>query len=71
MTKVKLVDCQLNFNKLKDIICIATFGSYNEDCFDKNRSDIDIMILSTKELEWEYELEAKRIISKVLYKLTL
>lgn len=66
MNKIKLVDCQLKFNKLKDIICIATFGSYNEDCFDKNRSDIDIMILSTKELEWDYELEIEDYITPLL-----
>ncbi|NFL53774.1 nucleotidyltransferase domain-containing protein, partial [Clostridium botulinum] len=46
MNKIKLRDCQLNFNKLKNNICIATFGSYNETCFDKNRSDIDVKILT-------------------------
>lgn len=63
MNKIKLRDCQLNFNKLKDIICIATFGSYNETCFDKNRSDIDVMILSINELEWEDEIIDEAMIS--------
>lgn len=66
MNKIKLRDCQLNFNKLKDIICIATFGSYNETCFDKNRSDIDVMILSINELEWEDEIEIEDYLTPIL-----
>lgn len=66
MNKIKLRDCKLNFNKLKDIICIATFGSYNETCFDKNRSDIDVMILSINELEWEDEIEIEDYLTPIL-----
>ncbi|WP_315078844.1 nucleotidyltransferase domain-containing protein [uncultured Clostridium sp.] len=66
MDRVKLSDCTLNLNNLKNIICIGTFGSYNEDCFDKNRSDIDIMILPIKELEWEDELEIEDYLMPIL-----
>lgn len=38
-------DCQLNNECLKDVLSIGIFGSYHEECFDKNRSDIDVMIL--------------------------
>ncbi len=34
----------IDINKLKDVIALCTFGSYNEKCWDKDRSDIDIMI---------------------------
>ncbi|AOR23800.1 nucleotidyltransferase domain-containing protein [Clostridium taeniosporum] len=66
MDRVKLSDCTLNLSNLKNIICIGTFGSYNEDCFDKNRSDIDIMILSIKELEWADELEIEDYLVRIL-----
>ncbi|GAA0076700.1 hypothetical protein UT300005_10780 [Clostridium sp. CTA-5] len=49
MDRIKLSNCKLNLDNLKNIVCIGTFGSYNEDCFDKNRSDIDIIILSRNE----------------------
>ena len=51
--KIKLSDCTLNLNKFEAIIAVCTFGSYNESCFDKNRSDIDVMLLLNKELQWE------------------
>lgn len=66
MDRVKLSDCTLNLNNLKNIICIGTFGSYNEACFDKNRSDIDVMILSINELEWEYEIEIEDYLTPIL-----
>ena len=66
MDRIKLADCKLELNKLKDIICIATFGSYNEECFNKDRSDIDIMILCSKELEWEDELELEDYLNPTL-----
>jgi len=68
MDKIKLNNCNLDFSKLKDIICIATFGSYNEECFDKDRSDIDISILSNKQLEWEDELEIEDYLQPILKK---
>lgn len=47
----------IDINKLRDVIALCTFGSYNENCWDKNRSDIDVMVLLSKELEWDCELE--------------
>jgi len=40
-----------------DVIALCTFGSYNESCWDKERSDIDVMVLSNIELEWNREME--------------
>jgi predicted nucleotidyltransferase len=64
--RIKLSSCNLDINKLNNIICIAIFGSYNEECFDKNRSDIDVMILSDRQLEWEEELEIEDYMWPVL-----
>jgi predicted nucleotidyltransferase len=64
--KVKLSNCNLNLNKFKEIISICTFGSYNEPCFDKDRSDIDVMILSKKELHWEEEMEIEDYLQTIL-----
>lgn len=50
-------DCQLNNECLKDVLSIGIFGSYHEECFDKNRSDIDVMILLKKELDFDEEFE--------------
>lgn len=47
----------IDVKKLEDVIALCTFGSYNENCWDKNRSDIDVMVLLSKELQWELELE--------------
>lgn len=52
-----LKDININIKKLEDVIALCTFGSYNEGCWDKNRSDIDVMVLLTKELTWEVEIE--------------
>lgn len=68
MDKIKLNSCNLDLCKLKDIICIATFGSYNEECFNKDRSDIDIIILSNRQLEWEEELEIEDYLQPILKK---
>lgn len=68
MDKIKLNSCNLDLCKLKDIICIATFGSYNEECFDKDRSDIDIAVLSNRQLEWEEELEIEDYLQPILEK---
>ncbi|MBW6410634.1 nucleotidyltransferase domain-containing protein [Clostridium weizhouense] len=66
MDRIKLSDCKLNLDNLKNIICIGTFGSYNTYCFDKSKSDIDIMILSIKELEWKDELEIEDYLIPIL-----
>lgn len=66
MNKTKLNSCHLNFNELKNIICISIFGSYHEECFNKDRSDIDVMILSDKKLEWEEELEIEDYMKPIL-----
>lgn len=56
----------LSIEKLEDIVALCTFGSYNEDCWDKNRSDIDVMVLSNKELEWEKEMEIEDYLTEHL-----
>ena len=66
MDKIKLTTCKLDLDKLNDVICIATFGSYNESCFNKDRSDIDIMILCTKQLDWDSELEIEDYLIPIL-----
>ncbi|WP_297424095.1 nucleotidyltransferase domain-containing protein [Clostridium sp.] len=68
MDKIKLNSCNLDLCKLKDIVCIATFGSYNEESFNKDRSDIDVIILSTRQLEWEEELEIEDYLQLILKK---
>ena len=45
MEKIMIKDCPLNKEYLNNVLAIGTFGSYHEECFDKNRSDIDVMIL--------------------------
>ncbi|ETJ21698.1 hypothetical protein Q604_UNBC18319G0001, partial [human gut metagenome] len=42
MEKLMIKDCQLNNECLKDVLSIGIFGSYHEEYFDKNRSDIDV-----------------------------
>lgn len=64
MEKFKLSNC--NLNRFKEIIAICTFGSYNEACFHKDRSDIDIMILLKKELQWEEEMEIEDYLQMIL-----
>lgn len=66
MERVKLSNSNLNLDRFKEIIAICIFGSYNEPCFDKNRSDIDIMILLEKELHWEEEMEIEDYLQEVL-----
>jgi len=63
---IKLSDCTLNLNKFDTIISICTFGSYNESCFDKSRSDIDVMILLNRELQWEEEMEIEDFLQTIL-----
>jgi predicted nucleotidyltransferase len=64
--RVKLSNCDLKLNEFKAIIAMCTFGSYNETCFNKDRSDIDVMILLKKELEWEEELEIEDYLQTIL-----
>lgn len=66
MEKLKLSNCNIDLNKFKEIIGICTFGSYNEECFDKNRSDIDVMVLLKRELQWEDELEIEDYLKEIL-----
>ncbi|MEG2655967.1 MAG: nucleotidyltransferase domain-containing protein [Clostridium sp.] len=47
----------LDIDMIYDVISLCTFGSYNESCWDKERSDIDVMVLSNEELEWNREIE--------------
>lgn len=66
MEKLMIKDCQLNNECLKDVLSIGIFGSYHEECFDKNRSDIDVMILLTKELDFDEEFEIEDYLDGIL-----
>ena len=66
MNKIHLSTCTLDSKKLKDIISIGIFGSYHEKVFDKNRSDIDIAILSDKELDFDIECEIEDYLNSIL-----
>ena len=44
MKKLMLKNCKIDATKLKDVIALCVFGSYHEKVFDKDRSDIDIML---------------------------
>ena len=66
MKEIMLKDCAINKEKLNNIIALAVFGSYHEDAFDKNRSDIDIMILSSKELDFEEEFDIEDYLQSIL-----
>ena len=68
MKKVMLKDCTLDKELFKEIIAIGVFGSYHEECFDKNRSDIDIAILCEKELEFDEEFDVEDYLDSVLPK---
>lgn len=55
---MKLIkDSGIDIDMIYDVIALCTFGSYNESCWDKERSDIDVMVLSNTELEWTREME--------------
>ena len=66
MQKVMLKDCKLDLEYLKDIIAICVFGSYHEKVFNKDRSDIDIMILSKKELDFDVEIDIEDYLQEKL-----
>ncbi|MGL5381649.1 nucleotidyltransferase domain-containing protein [Clostridium sp.] len=66
MSKVMLKECTLANESLKDVISIAVFGSYHEDVFHKDRSDIDIMILTQRELEIDEEFDIEDYLQGIL-----
>ena len=66
MQKVMIKDCKLSHECLNNVLSIGVFGSYHEECFDKNRSDIDIMILLKKELDFNEEFEIEDYLDSVL-----
>lgn len=66
MKKLMLKNCKIDSTKLKDIIALCVFGSYHEKVFDKDRSDIDIMILSKYQLELYDEIEIEDYLQKIL-----
>lgn len=68
MKDIMLKDCKLDIEKLQSIISIGVFGSYHEDCFNKDRSDIDILILSSTQLEWDEELDIEDYLQSILPK---
>ena len=64
MKKLMLKNCKIDATKLKDVIALCVFGSYHEKVFDKDRSDIDIMILSKYQLELYDEIEIEDYLQK-------
>jgi len=56
----------LDINMLDNVIALCTFGSYNESCWDKDRSDIDVMVLSNRELDWNREMDIEYYLSNHL-----
>lgn len=66
MKKKLLKECKIDLSNFTDIICIGLFGSYHESCFIEGKSDIDIMILSSKELSWEEEFELEDYLQSIL-----
>lgn len=68
MEKIMIKNCKIRSEKLIDVIAIGVFGSYHEKAFDKNRSDIDIMILLSKSLEVDEEFEIEDYLQSVLPK---
>ena len=68
MGKIMLKDCILDTSNLNDIIAVGVFGSYHESVFDKSRSDIDILILSKNELDFDEELDIEDYLQSILPK---
>lgn len=68
MEKKMIKNCRLSDDSLKNVIAICVFGSYHEECFDKNRSDIDIMVLLSKELDFDKEFEIEDYLQSILPK---
>lgn len=68
MKKIMLNTCILDFENLKNVICISVFGSYHEKFFSKDRSDIDIAILLSNELDWCKEFEIEDYLQSILPK---
>lgn len=66
MNKKFLRDCTIESKNLSDVIALATFGSYHEDCFIVGKSDIDILILLSKELDWNDEFEIEDYLNSLL-----
>ena len=66
MKKVMIKNCTLDHKYLNNVLAIGVFGSYHEPCFDKDRSDIDIMILLTKELDFEQEFDIEDYLNSIL-----
>ena len=66
MEKVMIKNCKVESDRLQNIISIGVFGSYHENCFNKDRSDIDIMIISSMELELDDEFEIEDYLQGIL-----
>jgi len=66
MGKVMLKNCKLDFEKLPKVISTGVFGSYHEECFCKGRSDIDVIILTKNELDWQEEFEIEDYLQTML-----
>lgn len=66
MDKVMLKNCNVDIERFENIISICVFGSYHEECFNKERSDIDIMILSSIDLGFDEECDIEDYMQSIL-----
>ena len=66
MQKLMLKNYDIDKNRLEDLISICVFGSYHEADFNADRSDIDIMILTDKELEFDSEMDIEDYLQEKL-----
>ncbi|MEG0014267.1 MAG: nucleotidyltransferase domain-containing protein [Cellulosilyticaceae bacterium] len=66
MRDVMLRTCNLDQERLEQVISIGVFGSYHEKRFNKEHSDIDIIILLKEELHWEQEFEIEEYLESEL-----
>lgn len=66
MKKVMIKDCRFDMKYLNEVLAIGVFGSYHESFFNPDRSDIDIMVLLKKELDFDEEFEIEDYLNDVL-----
>ncbi len=66
--KLYLKDCDIDLSNYPFIISVGIFGSYHEECFVQDKSDIDIFVLTSKTLDIDTEFEIEDYLKKVLIK---
>lgn len=68
MSKIFLKDCTISKDKLNNVISLSIIGSYHESCFIAGKSDIDVVILLSKSLDWNEEFDIEDYLQTVLPK---